>query len=142
MTVYAPQKPAKFQNQFFRAAVFTINSVDAVASAGAFIPAFQLEPGVIPVDQNLVVTTAFDSATSATVSVGTQASPASFLAATSVKATGTTAIVVPISNTATNGGLTFAIVGATTVGQLTVYVTYIRPYGADFSVGDNQQPTI
>jgi hypothetical protein len=142
MTNYVAKSVIAYQQQFARVAVIPFTFQTAINAGATFIPGLQLPPGAIPFGApSLSVTTAFDS-TTATVSVGTVGSPAANLAATSVKAVAVTALTVAAATTTQNLGLTFAVTGTPTVGAGVVYIPYIQPYGADFNVGNNQQPTL
>lgn len=139
MTAYTPKTLNTFQQQYVRCATSPFMFNDPVTLAGGFNQTMTFPPGAIIIGGALNVITAFDTGTTATVSVGTSGSPAVTLAATDIKTVASTAITVPAAvTTELNLGLTFTSVGTVpTAGEAVVYINYIMPYGADFSVGDD-----
>ena len=92
----------------------------------------------------LVITEAFDSAGTDTLSVGTSAAPARNLAATSLKAAAVTALT---ANTIANGDrLLFTRAlgagAAPTKGKGFLYIAFMGPRINDFNVGDVWEPWI
>lgn len=128
------QKLPYIAQQYKRVAVCAFSYADV--AAGGFFEGLNLPPGAIPTAGALNVLTAFDTGTTATVSVGPVGSPTANLAATTLKATGTTALsALPAVQTGeSEGGITIALVGTpATKGYATVYIEYIQPGVSDWT---------
>lgn len=88
-----------------------------------------LPQGAVVVGGDLVVETASNDATTATVSVGDSGSAARYLAATSIKAAGRTALV-PTGYRGAGENLRITVAngtGGATAGKVTVRVAYVIP---------------
>ena len=111
---------------------------DVPTTATAYT-AVDLPVGAIVVGGDLVVDTAWDTGTTATLSVGDASSAARYLGATSVKSTGRTALVpTGFVTTATQPAISVTTVisgTATTVGAARLRVDYIVRKRAAFSQG-------
>ena len=111
---------------------------DVPTTATAYT-AVDLPVGAIVVGGDLVVDTAWDTGTTATLSVGDASSAARYLGATSVKSTGRTALVpTGFVTTATQPAISVTTVisgTATTVGAARLRVDYIVRKRVAFSQG-------
>jgi len=107
--------------------------------ANAVSGAINLPAGVQLIDFRPDVTTAFDSATSATLTVGVAAAGTDYVSGVNAKTAGraspsySAAQLAAMLNTGTNTVLTATVtpVGATTAGSVTVTVTYAQKANND-----------
>jgi len=134
-----------YRHVFGRTAVFPLNAAESVAMSTTRTTIFQLPPGAIVTAGALVVGTLFDSTGSATIAVGSDSSGTAYLAQTTIKSAGTTALSTLPSYSPSAASLitvTQVAPAGATVGELFVYVTYFLANGEDFSVGDDLQTNI
>lgn len=120
--------------QHVRCAICAFGFADV--AAGGFFAGLNLPPGAIPLAGGLNVLTAFDTGTTATVSVGPSGTPTAELAATDLKTAASTAFsaLPAVSTGASKVGITVALVGtAATKGYATVWCTYVQPGVSDWT---------
>ena len=105
------------------------NFADA-APSGTFQEAIDLPPNAVVTGGSVVVTTAFNSATSDVITVGDSASATRYLGSTSIAATGRTALLLTGYTTLSTTNrirVTWTGAGAApTAGVVRVSVTYIQ----------------
>jgi hypothetical protein len=90
------------------------------------VEAIALPDGAVVIGGEIVVSEAFDTATTHTLAVGDADVPARYLAATSIKAAGRTPLVPTGHHSSKNLLLTLAATGAApTAGKATVRVMYV-----------------
>lgn len=124
----------------------TLADTDTVYASGSYnvtntsfvLDGIELPENAVVTGGDLVVSTVFDSATAATVSIGDSASATKYLGATSIKSAARTAVVPTgfvVTNATNKVKLTFALNGATTAGALTVQIYYIVKGREQFTHG-------
>lgn len=109
-----------------------------VTNTGFALDAVELPENAVVTQIQATVTTAFDSATAATVSIGDSASATRYLGATSVKTAGlvsATPTGYNVTNATNKIRLTFALNGATTAGAIQLHVTYYVKGREQFTQG-------
>lgn len=116
----------RYQRQMPLFALIVFATTDFVT--GVWRAAIEVPPGAFEISGFLDITTASNAATSDTMSVGTVGTPAGYLAATSVKATGRTALTIPAgTSTAKKAiGITRTTVGADTALAGALALQYIQ----------------
>lgn len=125
----------KVSGVYRRTALIEFNNTDFVA--GTFVPALILPNNARIVGGNLVVDTASNAGTTDTLAFGIVGTPARNLAATTLKATGMTALTATTVVTGETLGITRATVGtADTALRGYLAIDYVYPGGCDYIVGD------
>lgn len=134
--------PAVYARQCLATAIFTLLLADFIANDGVIdVP---MPNGAQVLGGDVVVNDAFDGGTTDTIAVGTPDSAARYLAATSSKATGRTALtptgyqhLSDVSQPAPPVRITRATTGtAATKGTVTVTVQYVKLDKAEWTEGD------
>jgi len=125
----------KVSGEYRRIALIQFDNTDFVD--GVFKPALVLPNNARILSGNLVVDTASNAGTTDTLAFGVVGTPARNLAATTLKATGMTALTAITVVTGETLGVTRAMVGtADTALRGYLEIDYCYPGGSDFTVGD------